>query len=128
MVYEDGTVTKMKSLPVKILIILLSMASAKGVCAEEIAVLMSSDAAIYQEALEGFREVVRQRTVNVQMLADRPDEWPEQLKKLRVVIEPDLIFVIGTPALKAVSGQISRIPIVHAMVFNPLVDHIPANS
>lgn len=114
----------MKALLSTLLVLLLIAVSTGGVRAAEIAVLMSSDAAIYQDALEGFREVVRNRTINVQTLADRRDEWPDQLKKLRVVVEPDLIFVIGTPALQAVSVQISRIPIVHAMVFNPFGDHI----
>jgi ABC-type uncharacterized transport system substrate-binding protein len=35
------------------------------------------------------------------------------------VIEPDIVFAIGTSALQAVAGEINNIPIVHAMVFNP---------
>jgi putative tryptophan/tyrosine transport system substrate-binding protein len=95
-----------------------------GVRAAEIAVLMSSDAGIYQEALEGFREVVRGQTVTVQTLETDPVSWSNQLKRLRSVIEPDIVFVIGTPALQAVAGTITHVPIVHAMVFNPRADTI----
>ena len=91
-----------------------------GVHAANIAVLMSSDATAYQEALEGFREVVRHRIAGVQILQKgNPAEWQQQLKRLRSVIEPDVVFVIGTPALQAVASEITNIPVVHAMVFNP---------
>jgi putative ABC transport system substrate-binding protein len=81
---------------------------------------MSSDASVYQEALEGFRDVVRHRIVGVQILErNNPAGWPEQLKRLRSVIEPDVVFVVGTSALQAVAAEITNIPIVHALVFNP---------
>jgi putative ABC transport system substrate-binding protein len=91
-----------------------------GARAADIAVVISSDAKIYQEALEGFREVVGHRISSVQTLKDNPATWRDELKKVRSTIEPDLVFVIGTPALQAVSGEITNIPVVHAMVFNPL--------
>ena len=87
--------------------------------ATEIAVLMSSDAAIYQEALNGFKESVANRTFKVQYLTDRKDSINDQLKIIRTLIEPEIIYVIGTPALEAVVGKITHIPIVHSMVFNP---------
>ena len=60
--------------------------------AENVAVVLSSDAAPYQEALEGFREVVRHRIAGVQILQkDNPTGWQQQLTRLRSVIEPDLI-------------------------------------
>jgi putative ABC transport system substrate-binding protein len=87
--------------------------------AADVAVVLSSDAAAYQEALEGFREVVRHRIVAVQTLKSDPANWRDEVRRLRSVIEPDLVFVIGTPALQAVAGELANIPIVHAMVFNP---------
>lgn len=88
--------------------------------AENVAVVMSSDAAAYQEGLEGFSEVVRHRIAGVQILEkNNPAGWQGQIKRLRSVIEPDVVFVIGTPALQAVAGEITNIPIVHTMVFNP---------
>ena len=83
------------------------------------AVIMSSDAKVYLDVLDGFREVVRHQTVNVQTLKNHPDGWRDQLRKLRTVIEPDIIFAIGTSALQAAAAEITNIPIVHAMVFNP---------
>ena len=100
-----------------ILILLLSgVAPVRG---GDVAVLMSSDAKVYLEVLERFREVVLHQTVNVQTLRNHPDGWRDQLKKLRTVIEPDIIFAIGTSALQAAAAEIINIPIVHAMVFNP---------
>lgn len=88
--------------------------------AENIAVVLSSDAASYREALEGFREVVRYRIAGVQTLKKSPAEQQDELKKLRSVLEPDLVFVLGTPALQTISKEITNVPIVHALVFNPL--------
>jgi putative ABC transport system substrate-binding protein len=98
---------------------LLSVGWATEVWAANIGVVASSDAAAYQEALEGFKETTRHRIVGVQTLKDTPAGWRDELKKLRAVIEPDLVFVIGTSALQAVAGEIVNIPVIHAMVFNP---------
>jgi ABC-type uncharacterized transport system substrate-binding protein len=103
-----------------ILAICLVALFAIPVRAENIAVVLSSDAAPYQEALEGFREVVRHRIAGVQILQkDNPAAWQQQLKKLRSEIEPDLLFVIGTSALQLVSEDIKNRPVVHALAFNP---------
>jgi putative tryptophan/tyrosine transport system substrate-binding protein len=109
----------MKALLVKILIAVLFAALVGVSRAENIAVLMSSDASAYQEALEGFRETTRHRIVGVQTLKENPATWRDELKKLRTTIEPDLVFVIGTSALQAVAGEITNIPVIYAMVFNP---------
>jgi putative tryptophan/tyrosine transport system substrate-binding protein len=85
----------------------------------DVAVLMSSDAKVYSDVMEGFKEVVRHHTVHVQTLTNHPDGWRDQLRKLRTVIEPDIVFAIGTSALQAAAGEITNIPVVHAMVFNP---------
>ena len=100
-------------------ILILLIRNIAPVCGGEVAVVMSSDAKVYLEVLEGFREVVRHQTVNVQTLTNHPDGWRDQLRKLRTVIEPDIIVAIGTSALQAAAAEITNIPIVHAMVFNP---------
>jgi putative ABC transport system substrate-binding protein len=109
----------MKALFANLLALLLFAVAAMGVRAADIAVVISSDATVYQEALEGFREVVGHRISSVQTLKDNPAGWRDELKKLRSVIEPDLVFVVGTSALQAVANEITNIPIVHALVFNP---------
>ena len=88
--------------------------------AGNIAVIMSSDAGIYHEVLNGFKEVARHRIASVQTLKATPAEWQQQLKTIRSVVEPDLVFVIGTAALQIASRDITNIPIVHALVFDPL--------
>jgi putative ABC transport system substrate-binding protein len=110
----------MKTLVASLFLSLSFAVAAVPLDAENIAVVMSSDAAVYQEALEGFKEVVRHRIAWVQIPEkNNPGGWQRQLKRLRSVIEPDLVFVIGTPALQAVAGEVANMPIVHAMVFNP---------
>jgi len=109
----------MKILVSQVIAILILAGFLQPVRAAEIAVLMSSDAAAYQEALLGFREAVPNRSVKVQLLTNRVEDRENQLKIIRSVIEPDIIYVIGTPALQALVGKITHIPIVHAMVFNP---------
>ena len=97
--------------------------------AENIAVVLSSDAKVYQEALEGFREVVRHRIAGVQILEkNNPAGWQQQLKRIRSVTEPDLVFVIGTSALELVSGDIKNIPVVHALAFNPISKQLTARK
>ena len=55
----------MKALFATVLALLLLAVTPMGVRAADIAVVMSSDANVYQEALEGFREVVPHRIVSV---------------------------------------------------------------
>jgi len=109
----------MKAVLCSFIILFLTAANANCLWAAEIAVLMSSDAAIYQEALQGFREAVPNRSVKVQLLTNRLEERADQLKIIGSVVEPDIIFVIGTSALQAVAGKFTDIPIVHSMVFSP---------
>ena len=118
----------MRALLAKTLALFLLAGSVGEGRAENIAIVLSSDAAAYQEALEGFREVAQHRIINVQTLKENPAGWRDHLKKLRATIEPDLVFVIGTPALQTVSTEITNIPIVHAMVFNPFSSTISAGK
>ena len=109
----------MKVLLVHVIAFFILVLFTAQIGAENIAVVMSSDANLYQEALEGFREAVRHRIVSVQTLKENPATWRDEMKNLRSTIEPDLVFVIGTSALQAVAGEITNIPVVHSMVFNP---------
>jgi len=117
----------MKALFANGLTLLFLAIAAVGVRAADIAVVISSEAKVYQEALEGFREVVGHRIASVQSLKSNSTEWHDQLKKIRSVIEPDLVFAIGTSALQVVFKEITNIPVVHSMVFNPL-SAIPASA
>jgi ABC-type uncharacterized transport system substrate-binding protein len=119
----------MKATLTRVLAISIVAVFAASVGAENVAVVLSSDAAPYQEALDGFREVVRHRIASVQILEkNNPAGWQHQLTTLRSAIEPDLIFVIGTSALQLVSREIKNIPVVHALAFSALNDTITTNK
>jgi putative ABC transport system substrate-binding protein len=110
----------MKTLVANVFLFLSLVVAAVPAGAENIAVVMSSDAPAYNEALKGFRETTQHRIVSVQTLKSDASTWRGEVQKLRSVVEPDLVFVIGTSALQAIAGEITNIPVVHAMVFNPL--------
>jgi putative ABC transport system substrate-binding protein len=107
-----------------VLPLLVAVALAAKASSADIAVVMSSNASLYQEALEGFKEVVRHQLVSIQTLPSQPEGWRDQLRKLRTVVEPDMVFAIGTSAFQAMATERTNIPIVHAMVFNPF-DAVP---
>jgi putative ABC transport system substrate-binding protein len=103
---------------VTILLVWLMAGSTDRVCAENIAVVLSSEANAYQEVLDGFREVIHHRIVSVQTLKKGDVGTQAEIKKLRAAVEPDLVFAIGSSALQAVS-EIKNMPVVYSMVFNP---------
>jgi putative ABC transport system substrate-binding protein len=109
----------MKALVASLLVFLVLVAFTGQVCAADAIVVMSSDAEIYREALEGFRETARFQIAGVQNLKDNPTAGRDELRKLRSVNRPDLIFALGTPAFQLVVSEITDVPVVHAMVFNP---------
>jgi len=57
----------MKALLANVCVLLLLAGAAVGLHAADIAVVLSSNANVYQGALEGFREVVRHRILSAQI-------------------------------------------------------------
>ena len=92
--------------------------TAVPVRAANIAVLVSSDADEYKEALKGFKEVAGQHTVAVYDMYGDLDRGRKALAEIERKGKPDLIFAIGTWALQVTAGQ-TEIPVVYAMVLNP---------
>ena len=121
MVYECrlGLLIDMKALFANVLVLLYLAAAAVEVRAADVVVVMSSEAEIYREALEGFRETISHRIVGVQNLKDNLTTGRDEFKKLRATLKPEGIFAIGTPALQLVAAENPDVPIVHALVFNP---------
>jgi len=107
---------EMKSLVANGLLLVFLLASTMEARASDVAVVISAEAGPYQEALEGFKEIVRHRVVSVQTLKGDAAGSRDKLKK---VPDPDLVFVVGTSALQVASAGITNIPIVHALAFNP---------
>ena len=68
----------MRALFANVFALLLFALDVGGVRAADIAVVVSSDAKIYQEALEGFREVIGHRISSVQTLKDNPSTWRDE--------------------------------------------------
>lgn len=87
--------------------------------AANVAVIMSSKADDYKDALRGFKEGTRDRIVAEYDMDGDPDKGPSIVAEIRAKIRPDLIFAVGIWALQAVVSSPNDIPVVYAMVLNP---------
>jgi len=94
------------------------LAAVTPATAGNVAVLLSSDADEYKEALRGFKETAGHQVVAVYDMEADPDQGKKLLGDIERKVKPDLIFAVGTWALQAVAGR-TDIPIVYAMVLNP---------
>lgn len=103
-----------------VLWLLLAMAPlfsyAAGSYAADAAVIKSMDIQPYNEALEGFKAVV-QASVREYSIedSDSRDAVAARLKRR----EPDLIFALGTEALRLAKGELKDLPVVFAFVLTP---------
>lgn len=116
---EVGFIDRMKTLLAKLFMFFLLTAWPGRVCAADAIVVVSSDAEIYREALEGVRESARFQITSIQNLKDHPTVVRDELKKMRSVNKPDLILALGSPAFQLVVSEVSDVSVVHALVFNP---------
>lgn len=89
---------------------------AAGSYAAEIAVIKSMDILPYSEALEGFKEVVPASFREFSI--EDSDARAAAASSLRRR-EPDLIFAIGTEALRLAKEELKGIPVVFAFVLTP---------
>jgi ABC-type uncharacterized transport system substrate-binding protein len=94
------------------------LAAVTPATAGNVAVLLSSDADEYKEALRGFKETAGHQVVSVYDMEADPDQGKKLLGDIERKVKPDLIFAVGTWALQAVAGR-TEIPVVYAMVLNP---------
>jgi putative ABC transport system substrate-binding protein len=87
--------------------------------AGEIAVLMSADVKVYEEALRGFKASARHDIVaRYDMRGDR-QRGRRLVREIADDVRPDLLLVIGLWALQAAVEEGPQLPIVYAMVLNP---------
>ncbi len=100
------------------LLAVITLADAAPAGAGGIAVLLSSDADEYKEALRGFKETAGHPIGGVFDMDADPDLGRKLLADMERKLKPDLILAVGTWALQAVAGR-TDIPIVYAMVLNP---------
>lgn len=103
------------SLPKLIAIVIGLLAWANPTLAKNILVVTNSNDVPYQEAIRGFEQSFSARDdVKFTELTIPQSQAPDS-KKIEA-IKPDLIFALGSEAMKWASQQTSRIPIVTTMV------------
>src|SRR5688572_26584888 len=85
-----------------ILLIPLVLAAVAPAGAATVAVLLSSDADEYREALKGFKEASGHQVVAVYDMEADPDQGKKLLNEIERKVKPDLLFAVGTWALQAV--------------------------
>jgi putative ABC transport system substrate-binding protein len=102
-----------------VLFVAVAIVWAGPAAAANVAVLLSSDADEYKEALRGFRETAAgHQIVGVYDMDADPDLGRKLLGDIERKAKPDLIFAVGTWALQVVAGK-TEVPVVYAMVLNP---------
>jgi putative ABC transport system substrate-binding protein len=87
--------------------------------AAKIVVLKGADVDVYNEALEGFKDVTRQFVISDYDMRGDHQKGKTLLARLKSGPKPDLIFAIGIWALQVVVEEVKDIPVVFAMVLNP---------
>jgi len=87
--------------------------------AAKIVALKSADVDVYNEALEGFKDVTRQSVISDYDMRGDLQKGKALLARLKSGPKPDLIFAIGIWALQVVVEEVKDIPVVFAMVLNP---------
>jgi len=87
--------------------------------AARVAVLMTSKAPEYEEALKGFKQAAPGQVVAEYDMDGDLDLGRKYLTEIETKVKPDLIFAVGGFALQAAVSRSPSIPIVYAMVLNP---------
>ena len=87
--------------------------------AAKIVALKGADVDVYNEALEGFKDVTRQSVISDYDVRGDLQKGKALLERLKSGPKPDLIFAIGIWALQVVVEEVKDIPVVFAMVLNP---------
>ena len=83
----------------------------------EVTVIKSQDLSIYQEALDGFKEVYKGEMEEFDLKGDR-EETKEVVAYLKKV-PPKIILAVGLLAARVAQEEFPEIPIIFCMVLNP---------
>jgi len=111
---------KMKRLFLQLLILLVSFGAVASVHGGDVTVLMSANVDASRQALQGFRETVRHRIISQHNIRENFDLGLQILAKIESTINPHLMFTVGRRALRVAARKGTDMPVVYAMVFNPL--------
>jgi putative ABC transport system substrate-binding protein len=85
----------------------------------KVCILLSSDAAPYRQAIEGFKEKTADRGYRFSEIVLAETQASDVIVRLRR-LRPDLILALGTRAGKLASKYTEDAPVVFAMVANPV--------
>lgn len=85
--------------------------------ATDTAILMSSGAAMYVEAEEGIRSVLKGNTLTFVMDGERDPDNKKLVRKLREE-DADVLLVIGSPALQVAVAEFSQTPLIFCFVLD----------
>lgn len=99
---------------------LFSVGSSHAAGQREIAIVLSSDIAPIRQALEGFREVVRERKGSLLTDEHLLDKVGGDAIVQHILAEKAiLVFAIGPDATRLAKERLRDVPVVFAMVLNP---------
>lgn len=99
---------------------LFSVGSSHAAGQREIAIVLSSDIAPIRQALEGFREVVRERKGSLLTDEHLLDKVGGDAIVQHILAEKAiLVFAIGPDAARLAKERLRDVPVVFAMVLNP---------
>lgn len=83
-------------------------------------ILFSSDIEPYQQASQGFRELLAEHGLSARFAPyDLKNESPESVDARLRQSQSTLVVALGTPALKFAREKIQDVPVVFCMVLNP---------
>lgn len=80
--------------------------------------LLSSDAAPYRQAAQGFRDLLRSRDIPLlEYTHVVPRDPASAIRELVSTKQPDLVFALGARATSFASEHLHDVPVVYSMVF-----------
>ncbi|OIO39370.1 MAG: hypothetical protein AUJ75_01350 [Candidatus Omnitrophica bacterium CG1_02_49_10] len=101
---------------------MLFMPAAVSNPSADIAVLTSGDVKQYEEALDGFKEILGSNSIKYSIVEFdlKKEKDPEKLIKKLLSEEPHLVLAMGSQATELIKEKIGSVPIVFSMVLNPV--------
>ncbi len=92
--------------------------SSKTVYSFTVVVVKSQDLAPYNRAVDGFRETISNRVVELNLKGDSGEDHEAIIKQIGH-IRPDVILAVGVKAALLAKSKLIQYPIVYAMVISP---------
>jgi len=95
----------------------------------DIAVVKSIDKEPYNQAVDGFKEVLAEKNITANLkVFDLSKQGEEHINRTIQSHPPALILTVGTSATKSIAEKIKDIPIVFSLVMDPEASSITAKN